>query len=50
MSTYQHIQVPDGDKIETAADGSLNTPDKPIIAFIEGSRQREGACQPFLRP
>ena len=36
MSTYQHIQVPDGEKIETVADGSLNTPDKPIIAFIEG--------------
>jgi isocitrate dehydrogenase len=36
MSTYQHIQVPDGEKIEVAAGGSLNTPDKPIVGFIEG--------------
>jgi isocitrate dehydrogenase len=36
MSGYQHIQVPDGDKIAVASDGSLTTPDKPVVAFIEG--------------
>jgi isocitrate dehydrogenase len=32
---YQHIVVPDGEKI-TASNGKLNIPDNPIIAFIEG--------------
>lgn len=36
MSTYEYIQVPHGDKIEIAPDGELNTPDHPIIGFIEG--------------
>ncbi|MCP4645897.1 MAG: NADP-dependent isocitrate dehydrogenase [bacterium] len=36
MSEYEHIQVPEGEKISVAADGSLQTPDKPIMAFIEG--------------
>lgn len=34
---YQHIQVPKtGNKITVNADLSLNVPDHPIIAFIEG--------------
>ncbi len=33
--TYQHIRVPDGDKI-TIADGKLTVPDHPVIPFIEG--------------
>ena len=36
MTAYQHIQIPDGAKIDVAADGSLQTPDNPILAFIEG--------------
>lgn len=32
---YQHIVVPDGEKV-TASNGKLNVPDNPIIAFIEG--------------
>jgi isocitrate dehydrogenase len=32
---YQHIQVPDGEKI-TIAGGRLNVPDRPVIPFIEG--------------
>lgn len=33
--TYQHIQIPDGQKI-TFEDGRLHVPDNPIVAFIEG--------------
>ncbi|MEK7276329.1 MAG: isocitrate/isopropylmalate family dehydrogenase, partial [Chloroflexota bacterium] len=33
--TYQHIRVPDGDKI-TIAGGKLTVPDHPIVPFIEG--------------
>lgn len=36
MTTFPHIQVPEGDKIQIRADGSLETPEKPIIGFIEG--------------
>ena len=36
MSTYQHITVPDGDRIQVGPDGILDTPDRPIVAFIEG--------------
>jgi len=37
MSSYQHIQVPaEGRKISVNADNSLDVPDQPIIAFIEG--------------
>lgn len=37
MTRYQHIQVPaEGHKITVNADMSLNVPDAPIIAFIEG--------------
>ena len=36
MSKYEHVQIPDGDKITMARDGSVQTPDKPIVAFIEG--------------
>lgn len=36
MSEYRYIQIPDGAKIEAAPDGTLQTPDEPIIAFIEG--------------
>ena len=32
---YAKIQVPEGEKI-TFADGKLNVPDNPIVAFIEG--------------
>ncbi|NKQ37003.1 MAG: isocitrate dehydrogenase (NADP(+)) [Chloroflexi bacterium] len=32
---YAKIQVPDGEKI-TFTDGTLNVPDNPIVAFIEG--------------
>ena len=33
--SYEHIVVPDGQKI-TFEDGSLQVPDNPIVAFIEG--------------
>ena len=33
---YQHINIPDGDKITVNADNTLNVPDHPIIPFIEG--------------
>ncbi|HEO70774.1 MAG TPA: NADP-dependent isocitrate dehydrogenase [Candidatus Hydrogenedentes bacterium] len=36
MSPFQHIAVPEGEKIQVASDGSLHTPERPIIAFIEG--------------
>ena len=36
MSTYKFIEVPDGEKICFGKDGSLNTPDRPIIGFVEG--------------
>lgn len=37
MVEYQHICIPpDGCKILVEDDGSLNVPDNPIIAFIEG--------------
>jgi len=37
MSSYQHIRVPQaGTKITVNADRSLNVPDQPIIAYIEG--------------
>ncbi len=37
MSAYTHINVPNsGQKITAALDGKLQTPDNPIIAFIEG--------------
>jgi len=36
VSTYQHITVPDGDRIQVGPDGILDTPDRPIVAFIEG--------------
>ncbi|HEX2864461.1 MAG TPA: NADP-dependent isocitrate dehydrogenase [Deinococcales bacterium] len=32
---FKHITVPDGEKI-TIQNGTLNVPDRPIIAFIEG--------------
>lgn len=35
MAKYEHIEVPDGEKIELR-NGEIATPDKPIIAFIEG--------------
>ena len=35
MGTYPHIQVPSGEKIGWR-DGAVETPDTPIIAFIEG--------------
>ena len=37
MTSYQHIKVPaEGQKITVNADMSLNVPDQPIIAYIEG--------------
>ncbi|MGI6458585.1 MAG: NADP-dependent isocitrate dehydrogenase [Candidatus Hydrogenedentales bacterium] len=33
---FKHIQVPSGEPIAVSSDGVLETPDKPIIAFIEG--------------
>ncbi len=35
MATYKHIVVPEGEKI-CIKDGQLQTPDRPIIGFIEG--------------
>lgn len=35
MSSFQHIQVPQGEKI-TISNGQLNVPNKPIVGFIEG--------------
>ncbi|OVZ57999.1 NADP-dependent isocitrate dehydrogenase [Pigmentiphaga sp. NML080357] len=37
MSSYKHIQVPaEGSRITVNADFSLNVPDQPIVAYIEG--------------
>ena len=36
MADYKWITIPDGEKIPVAPGGALNTPDKPIIAFVEG--------------
>lgn len=37
MANYKFIQIPkDGAKIQVDASGALQTPDRPIIAFIEG--------------
>ncbi|MDX9972544.1 MAG: NADP-dependent isocitrate dehydrogenase [FCB group bacterium] len=36
MAQYKLIQVPEGDKIRVDAQGKLQTPDRPIIGFIEG--------------
>ncbi len=35
MSTYTHIKVPAGEKV-TIKDGEIQSPDKPIVGFIEG--------------
>jgi isocitrate dehydrogenase len=35
--SYQHIVIPkDGQKVTVNTDLSLNVPDQPIVAFIEG--------------
>ncbi|GGZ87675.1 isocitrate dehydrogenase [NADP] [Ignatzschineria indica] len=34
--SYQHIKVPEGEKITLNKDFSLNVPNQPIIPFIEG--------------
>lgn len=36
MSTYQFIKIPEGDRIRPAGKGAVETPDRPIIGFIEG--------------
>ena len=36
MTKYKQVRVPEGDKIEAASDGTLRTPDHPIVGFIEG--------------
>ena len=36
MGTFKEIKVPDGEKIAVANDGTLQAPDNPILAFIEG--------------
>ncbi len=33
---YQHIKVPEGEKIKVGSDNSLVIPDHPIVPFIEG--------------
>ena len=35
-AAYQHIKIPDGDKITVNTDNTLTVPDRPIIPFIEG--------------
>src|SRR3954470_20901121 len=35
LMSYQHIQVPAGDKI-TISGGKLSVPDHPVMPFIEG--------------
>ena len=34
--TYEKIKFPAGEKITVSADGKLNVPDHPLIAYIEG--------------
>ncbi len=36
MSNYQHITIPAGDPVHAGTDGTLKTPDHPVICFIEG--------------
>lgn len=36
MSQYRFIKVPEGDRIEAVKGGAIDTPDHPIIGFIEG--------------
>jgi isocitrate dehydrogenase len=36
MSQFPHISPPAGDKIQATPEGHLETPDTPIIGFIEG--------------
>ncbi len=36
MSSYEHIQVPEGEKVTRNSDGTIETPANPIIGFIEG--------------
>jgi len=36
MGEYKHIRVPEGEKITVRDNGLPETPDKPIIGFIEG--------------
>ncbi|GMV93327.1 MAG: isocitrate dehydrogenase [NADP] [Candidatus Hydrogenedentota bacterium] len=36
MANYKFIKVPDGERITKKDGGKLDTPDKPIVAFIEG--------------
>ncbi|MDQ1255973.1 MAG: Isocitrate dehydrogenase [Candidatus Hydrogenedentes bacterium] len=36
MNTYAHIEVPAGESIVSGSDGRLQTPECPIVAFIEG--------------
>ncbi|HIJ72622.1 MAG TPA: NADP-dependent isocitrate dehydrogenase [Candidatus Hydrogenedentes bacterium] len=36
MTDYTHIEVPQGQRIAIDAGGALQTPNRPIVAFIEG--------------
>ena len=36
MGVFKHIRVPDGEKITVSPKGRPQTPDRPIICFIEG--------------
>jgi len=36
MSNYKQVCIPEGDMIEADAEGILQTPNHPIIGFIEG--------------
>lgn len=36
MAKYEYVTIPEGEKIGAANDGTLETPDHPVVAFIEG--------------
>jgi len=47
---YQHIKVPaNGAKITLNKDGSLNVPDQPIVAYIEGDGTGVDITPPMLK-
>src|SRR5690606_8560159 len=47
---YQHIKVPaDGAKITLDGNGSLNVPDQPIVAYIEGDGTGVDITPPMLK-
>ncbi|TNF36145.1 MAG: NADP-dependent isocitrate dehydrogenase [Gammaproteobacteria bacterium] len=47
---YQHIKVPaNGAKITLNKDGSLNVPDQPVVAYIEGDGTGVDITPPMLK-